>query len=284
MSQKTLKQTIEDQFDSASDELPVLNRVALELQKLQTSQTSSMDQIAALILEDQALASRVLQAANSAFYGGLKKVETISQALVRLGMAQVASLAMAASQAATHQAKTPMIALQMQNLWVRSLACAFGARWLAQKTGHPDRAEEAFLAGLLHDLGELFLLKVLDRMVSRTEDPLPLSEPLMEEVLAALHNDMGYRLMQKWELPSLYADIARDHHCREPDEHNDLLLMIRLMDQACERLGLGRPANPSIALAASLEAKILGLTEIKAAELEVMLEDKQDEILAMLHG
>lgn len=284
MSQKSLKQIIEEEFETNSEALPVLSRAALELQKLKDSETCSMDQIAQVIMEDQTLASRVLQASNSAFFGGLKKVETISQALVRLGMAQVTSLAMAASQASAHHAQNPMLAQQMQNLWIRSLACAFGARWLASKTGHQDQTEEAFLAGLLHDLGELFLLKVLDRMVNRSDDPLPLSEPLMREILSAMHNDIGHRLMGKWELPTRYAIIARDHHLNEVDEHNELLLMIRLMDHACDKLGLGGPAKRDIALAATIEAKMLGIGEIKLAELEVMLEDKQDEILSMLNS
>jgi HD-like signal output (HDOD) protein len=282
MSQKTLIEIIDEQFDSDSAELPVFNKVALELQQIKQSETITTEQIAGIILKDQSLASRILRVANSSFFGGLGKVETISRAIVRLGTSQVTSLAMAASLAMAHKSSVPLIANYLQGLWTRSFACSYGARWIAMKTGHSDKAEEAFLAGLLHDLGELFLLKVMDKMARRRDDPLPLSEPLMLEILSVMHTSIGYRLMEKWELPMAYAVIARDHHLGKFDEANEILLMIRLLDLTCLKMGLGCKANPGVTLAATTEAKLLGISEIRLAELEVLLEDKQTDMKAML--
>lgn len=282
MSQKTLKEIIDEQFDNDSTELPVFNKVALELQQVSRGDSITTEQIAGIIMKDQALASRILRVANSSFFGGLGKVETISRALVRLGTTQVTSLAMAASQALAHKSSVPIIAKYMQGLWTRSFTCSYGARWIAQKSGYASKAEEAFLAGLLHDIGELFLLRVLDKMANRREDPLPLSEPLMLEILSVMHNSIGYRLMEKWELPMSYAVIARDHHLDKPDEANEILLMTRLMDMTCLKMGLGGSAQSDIILATTPEAKLLGISEIRLAELEVMLEDKQTDMKAML--
>jgi HD-like signal output (HDOD) protein len=282
MSERSLKDLIEEQFDSDSLQLPVFNRVALELQKMKNSDTVGMDDIARVIMKDQSLASRILRVANSSFYGGLSKVDTVSRAVVRLGMERVTSLAMVASQLLAHKSKVKIVAQYMPGLWSRSFACAVGGRWLAQHSGNQSRAEAAFLAGLLHDIGELFLLKVLEKLAQDQHQPLPLSEPLMLEILDAMHSEMGYRLMHKWELPEEYASIARDHHSEGVDESEVLLCITRLMDVACHKLGIGQPAEPSIVLAATPEATALGLKDIKLAELEVMLEDAVAEAQGLM--
>jgi HD-like signal output (HDOD) protein len=273
VAEKTLEALIQDNFDTDSRQLPVFSPVALELQRIKTSETTSMAHVTAVIMKDQSLTTRILQVANSSFYGGLKKVETVSHAVVRLGVERVANLALMASQAEAHHSRIPVIAAYMPLLWQRAFASALGARWVAERTGYRSRAEEAFLAGLLHDVGELFLLKVLERLADDQEQPLPLTENLVGEILEGLHNEIGYRLMQHWGLPMQYARVARDHHNAELDEGDVLLLVARLLDIACQKLGVGQPANPDIVLAATVEAQTLGLKDIAVAELEIMLED-----------
>jgi HD-like signal output (HDOD) protein len=282
MSEKSLKDLIEEHFEADSLQLPVFNKVSLELQKMKRSDTVTMNDIAAAIMKDQSLASRILRVANSSFYGGLQKVDTVSRAVVRLGMERVSSLAMIASQLLAHTSKVKVISEQMPPLWNRAFASAVGARWVAEHAGYTSRAEEAFLAGLMHDIGELFLLKVLERLAQDKKDPLHISESLMQEVLETLHADMGYRLMLKWELPEQYARVARDHHETQFDEADLLLVIVRLLDIACKKLGIGQSADPDIVLAATEEAQVLGLKDIKLAELEVMLEDAVQQAGGML--
>lgn len=273
MSELSLKDLIEERFEIDSLQLPVFNRVALELQKLKQSDTASMNRIAALIMKDQSLASHLLRLANSSFYGGFKKVETVSAAAVRLGMNRVTSLAMLASLLLVQKTQHKAIGAYLPALWSRSFVCATGGRWLAEKTGYGVLAEEAFLVGLLHDVGELFLLTVLERLAQDRNRPLLLTDALVGEVLDAMHQEMGYRLMVKWELPELYARIARDHHAREFDENDALLVITRLLDIVCHKLGIGQEADPDIVLAATPEAQALNLKEIKLAQLEILLED-----------
>ncbi|TCT22330.1 HDOD domain-containing protein [Thiobaca trueperi] len=281
MSEKSLKDRIEERYATDSLQLPVFNRVALELQKLRQSDTVSMNRIADLIMKDQSLASRVLRLANSSFYGGLRQIDTVSAAVVRLGMERVTNLAMVASQLMAHSAQVRVIAPYLPALWNRSFACATGGRWLAEQIGYAARAEEVFLAGLLHDIGELYLLKVLEKLAQDRDQPLALTEPLVNEILEAMHNDLGYRLMLTWELPEVYAGVARDHHAESCDEADVLLMITRLLDIVCHKLGIGQPADPEIELAATLEAQVLGVKEIRLAQLEVLLEDAMEEANAL---
>ncbi|MBK1641947.1 histidine kinase [Chromatium okenii] len=282
MTGKSLKALIEERFESDSLQLPVFNRVALELQKLKQVQGVTIHHISDLIMKDQSLTSRVLRLANSSFYGGLKPVETISAAVVRLGMNRVANLAMVASQLMAHDLQTKVAAHYMPNLWCHSFVCATGGRWLAQQTGYETLAEEVFLAGLLHDIGELFLLKVLDLIARDPVRPAAMTKSLVFEVLEAMHQDIGYRLLMKWELPESYARVARDHHAQEFNETDVILVITRLSDIICHKLGVGCTPDPDIVLAATTEAQALGLREVKLAQLEVLLEDVVVEANALM--
>jgi HD-like signal output (HDOD) protein len=282
VSNKSLKVLIDERFESDSLQLPVFNRVALELQKFKQSKDVTIQQIAELIMKDQSLASRVLRLANSSFYGGLKSVDTVSAAVVRLGMNRVANLAMVASQLMAHHIQTKAVAHYIPDLWCHSFVCATGARWLAQQTGYDTLAEEAFLAGLLHDIGELFLLKVLDLLARDPEHPVPMTKALVGEVLEAMHHDIGHRLLLKWELPEMYARVARDHHAAECNENDTILVITRLSDIICHKLGAGCEPDPEIVLAATTEAQALGLREVKLAQLEVLLEDVVAEANEMM--
>jgi HD-like signal output (HDOD) protein len=282
MREKSLKDLIEHEFEPNTLKLPVFNRVALELLELKRSDSVPMGRIANLIMKDQSLASRVLRVANSSFYAGLKPVDTISAAVVRLGTERVASLSMVASQLLAHTAQTKAMAPYLSGLWRRSFVCATGGRWLASQTGNETRAEEAFLAGLLHDIGELFLLKVLEKLAQDRDHPVALTDVLMGEILEAMHTGIGYRLMAKWELPAAYARVARDHHDPQLDDNDVLLVITRLLDIVCRKHGIGQAADPDIVLAATPEAQVLGIQEIKLAQLEVLLEDAVAEAQQLL--
>ncbi|MBB1126196.1 HDOD domain-containing protein [Thiospirillum jenense] len=273
MSKKSLRDLIEEEFDTNSTQLPVFNLVALKLQELKNSKQITLQQFTDLIMCDPALAVRILQTANSAFYGGLKQVTTILGAVQRLGMSRVASLAMVASQLLVHTAKLKMVSGYMPDLWRHSLLTATGMQWLAPHVGYANQTEEAFLCGLLHNIGKLFLLKALDAAATNENYQIKLTDALIEEVLTSMHTDIGYRLMIKWELPDMYATVARDHHNEEIDESNTLLVMVRLINVIHHKLGVGQPAEPNIVLAATSESQILGIKEIRLAQLEVMLED-----------
>lgn len=283
MSEKSLTELIEERFDTDSQQLPVFNRVALELQTLKASETATMQQVTDLILHDQALTSRILQVANSSFYGGLKQVDTLSGAVLRLGINKVASLAMMAAQLLAYRAKLDLVKERMSGLWQRAYVCATGARWIAEQQGQKSQAEAVFLCGLLHDIGELFLLKVLDVLSQDADAPFKVTTTLVDEILDAMHNDIGYRLMRTWELPMQYACVARDHHLDHFDETDTLMATTRLLDQMCRKLGVGGlEPDADIVLAATVEAHAVGLKEIQLAQLEVMLEDMILEADAMM--
>jgi len=75
------------------------------------------------------------------------------------------------------------------------------------------------------------------------------------------------------EHPGTYCDVARDHHKEDYDPNNTVLTMVRLVNLACHKLGIGLQHDPSLVLAATAEAQTLETSELLLAELEIMLED-----------
>jgi putative nucleotidyltransferase with HDIG domain len=253
--------------------IPVFNMVALRLQKVLASNDYRIDEVNNLIIADPGLTSQVLRVSNSSFYAGLNKITTIRDAIVRLGAACVANIAMLATQKDIYCSSDPKLNKIMQDLWQHALCCAIGSKWLATKTNYGHLAQEAFLAALLHDIGKLFLLKVMEEIIREEQSDVGISQSLISEVMMSMHAVQGARIMKQWNIPETYISVARDHHCDDWDQGNPLLAVVRLVNQACRKVGVHSCPEPTLVLFAATEAQVLGVREINLAELEIVIED-----------
>jgi HD-like signal output (HDOD) protein len=273
MQNRSLIDVLGEELARKDLQLPVYPGIASRVQALAASGTATADQFERLLSHDPAIASQVLRAANSAFYAGLSSVATIQSAVMRLGLDQLVTLAVAVSQKTQFVAHDPQVQRLMTQLWQHSVAVAFGSRWLAERSGYRAQAGECFMAGLFHDIGKLLILKVLDDLRRRGDWAGELPASLVQELLTSLHAEQGARLIQQWNLSPLYADVARTHDSPAPDEANPVHLIVRLVNNACTKLGINLYQQEGIVLAASSEASALGLKEVLLAELEILLED-----------
>jgi len=272
--EKPLIQLIEEHLSAELHDLPVFHNVAVKLQQLLSTRSFEIDDIIELIGEDQSLSSRVLKVANSSYYAGLTKIATIKDAIIRLGAQEIANMAMLASQFECYQSTDETLNRLMQSLWGHALACAVGAKWIARKSGYPGLASEAFMGGLMHDIGKLALLKVLDDIRNKNETSAIYSDQLVCEIMRAMHEEVGYKLMKSWNFPDFYCDITNGHHKTDFDQSNILLVAVRLANLACKKGGRSvGPADPSLSLTNAPESYFLGLKEIALAELEIVIED-----------
>lgn len=268
---ESIKTLIANRVDSDSFKLPVFSPVALEIRNAINSE-ADLDTIERMIHKDQAMAAEILRLANSAFFAGLSKQKTIQQALVRLGINRVYGIVLMAAQKQAFQANNPFLNDLMATLWKQAAASAAGCRWLALRCGYQEIADDAFLAGLLHDLGSLVVLKANDELLANGT-AIDMSNEVMKEVIESLHTEYGYRVMQAWELPQQYAEVARDHHEEESNSANLLLHIVKLVDSACRKVGIGMVHEPELALEGLPEVKQLGIKDVHLAELEIELED-----------
>jgi putative nucleotidyltransferase with HDIG domain len=251
--------------------LPVFSEIALRLQRLAREEHWEMREVEAAIQSDQVLVAEVLRAANSAFFGGLSPIQSIRGAVVRLGLPQVARLVLLVSEASKYDLLDRELRALAHELWRHAAAVAMAAGWLARRLNYGTHEEDAFIGGLLHDVGKLAILAGLDE-IGRKER-LPLSGELTREVLATTHAEVGVRLLTHWSLPDVYRRIVRDHHAETFDAGDVPLCLVRLANQATRKIGFHLHPEPTLVLAATPEAHALRAGEVLLAELEVALED-----------
>lgn len=270
---KSLLDIVTERLERQEIDLPVLHPVALEVQQTIGRDDYDVAEVAKLIIQDQALAGQLLKVANSAFFSGLRKVSTIDEAILRLGAKQVANLVVLVTQRRAYRSENQVINSQLDALWKHAVACSMGARFLATRTGYANLEAEALLGGLLHDIGQLFLMHVMEEVQVENKFDVAFSESLVVEVLTGLHAEHGYDLMKAWNIPDTYCVVARDHHREDFDQSNMLLTIVRLANLACAKAGISVNPQPDLVLVTTPEAQLLGASEILLAELEIHIED-----------
>jgi HD-like signal output (HDOD) protein len=255
------------------DSLPVLNPKALKIQGEATKEDPDFKILAGMIRLDPTLTSQVLKTANSPFYRGLGDVDTIKEAVVRLGQDEMINIIMKVIHQQNFRSSIPLIREYQNRLWSHSVTCAIGSLWTARYLSMTEIIPKAFIAGLLHDMGKLYLLTALEKiLLSKTAGFKP-TPTLIEKILDNLHPVLGYSLLTKWHLPEHYRLIARDHHAEKFDPSDMLLLIVRLVNNVCIKMEKNDPKSDLDGIVSSREADILGMPEIGVAELEIALED-----------
>jgi len=272
MNEKPLTELIDASIASGASALPVFPRAIAELRAALKNENKTLDEIAKQIAMDTSLAGQVLRVANSSFYGGLNKISTVKEAIVRLGLSRVVQIATLMIQKGQFSSKDPGFSAAMTKLWQHSAAVALGSAWLARHLGFAAIEEEAFFAGLFHDIGELLLLKCLDEI--RTQNPnLHLPNDLILEIIRSQHETKGAWLLKAWNLPDAYAQVAGSHHQPITETTGTIELIVRTADTVAYKLGISMRPHTELMVSASEEASRLGLSDIKLAELEIALED-----------
>ena len=228
-----------------TDVLPSLPESYLTVQKaLEQADDSSADSVAQVLVMDPPLAARILQIANSSFFGQRRKVETISRAIFILGLEMVRNLVLAIS-AIQNLRPNNVAAIDMESFWQHSLSCGAIARHISHKQGgKKDAQETAMLAGTLHDLGKLILAKYAEtryRTVLRaTDERQALLVDIERELMETDHALVGGYLAEWWKLPSSIAYAVR-FHAEPAKAGRDQYLphLIHLADILAYRLDLG---------------------------------------------
>lgn len=262
---------IEEYLASGKASLPVFSSTAMQIQQELVKKEPDVKRVEQLINYDQSLTSEVLRLANSPCYRGLAEVKTIKAAVVRLGLQEVCRITLLASSKGQFSIKDKGLRPLLKKLWQHAAGCALAAHWLTKRCNYDDLVGQAFFAGLLHDIGKLAILIVIEQL--KINQSAKMTDALLIEVLNTLHTKLGYTLMKSWNMPAQYCKIARDHHLSDVDQKDSLLQIVRVADMTCHKLSIGVTAVGEMDVASLPEVKLLGLSELALAELEIMLED-----------
>jgi len=259
-------------IESDAVKLPVFNTAASRIQQELAKKEPSIPVIEKIITADQALATQVLKIANSAFYRGLAEVGTVRAAVMRLGMQEIEKVVLLATSRQQFNSTDKIINVLMKKIWQHAVGCAYGTLWLSRRHAYGVDQGQAFFGGLFHDVGKLLVLVTIEQ-IKKKNKTLKIPEALLLEAMAKLHARLGAKLLGQWNMPDYFCVVARDHHGQGVDEKNMLLLLVRMANLVCHKLGIGLENDPTLTLPATLEASLLNLTEIDLAELEIVLED-----------
>lgn len=180
------------------------------------SPRASVGSIAEIISSDLALASKILETVNSSFYGFNEKVADIHQAVSVLGLATVRNIVLAV-QVFDRVGHLPEHQVLVNELWHHSIAVAIAAKRICfHETKDSQAAEEAYSAGLLHDIGKLVLLSVapeqyIEAQRLAREEETPAWKMELKE-LGCDHSEVGAYLLARWGMPDSLSEAAALHH------------------------------------------------------------------------
>jgi putative nucleotidyltransferase with HDIG domain len=201
-------------LSSVSRLRPLPGNVTRILRAMEDSKASA-GLIADMLSLDQALTAYVLRVANSAHLGYATSCSSLTDAVMRLGFRQIRALVLSTVAAGPLARRLSGYRLGSGDLWQHSIATASIARWLAQAVRYPA-AEEAYVAGLLHDMGKLLLdqfvmtdyNKIVEIMWKRK---LHLWQ-VEEQLFGIDHAGVGGLMSSQWGFPVILVDAIRCHH------------------------------------------------------------------------
>jgi len=220
--------------------LPILPEIAAQILQLQNNANASVDSLSDIVTQDPALTSLILKYANSALFGQRGSVDSVYDAILRiLGFDTVMYLAIGLAMGNSFKLnkKGP---LGSKNIWEHAVFNAAICQKLSQKCPKEFRPSpgQAYLAGLLHDIGFLVLANSfeveyfwLNKLIdSKPEVPITVIE---YQLLGIHHTDLGKILLNNWNMPEFLTVVVSEHHNENYlGEHCELSGLVLLVDRA----------------------------------------------------
>jgi len=232
---RALENLLVSHFDGHNLTLPPLLQVAERIRPKLSDRNCDFGKVASELGEDQVIAAAVLRMANSPLYRGLNKINALLPAVSRLGTRALRTLLMHESlRAAMFQGKGSNRELA-KYIWQRSLAGSYVMRSLSKFTRTDP--ENAFLIGLLHDIGNVIVLRIICEEQSRMRCEVDLDT--FNYLCFECHQEFGELIADSWSLPQDLKAIIVDHHTypEADDPLRRIRLQLLLTDMICSLLG-----------------------------------------------
>ena len=267
-------------------EIATLPEVTIRIIDVVQDSRSTAHDLHQIVGNDPALSARVLRVVNSAFYGLPGQIGSIDRAIMMLGLNAVKNIAIAASLSRMFKTNVVHDDFSGKDLWTHSVAVGAANKVLTNIMGLtlPD---EAFLAGLIHDLGlvaimqscQAELLEILNLArtgVSYTEAEI--------KVIGATHEEVGAALAQRWRFPRPLQYVTGYHHRPEElaQENRLLVTVTHVSDVLCAEKGLGMSITTSGQELASRYLDELGLTSEQIEGAFTQLEDELETVRSLI--
>jgi HD-like signal output (HDOD) protein len=279
----SLLDMLKARLDEKDAELATIPMVAQEILAASENPDCSLQDLEAIVNKDQVIATKIIKMANSSFYGGLTDLQSLPRAIMRLGFKEVHTITLAIGMSQVYQTEEGRYLDEMRKLWSASIASAVTCRELAKAAKYP-RVDEAFLAGLIHDIGSVFIIDSLVQMAKRDNRVANLPEEIFRELLQVLHENAGARLLENWKFNKAICEAVRFHHNpQDAAEGEKLAWILAACDLVVAKMGLdGSTPNAEMSLTSLPPMQALNLGDLEIAKLQVDLEEHTQEMLGTL--
>jgi HD-like signal output (HDOD) protein len=265
--------------------IATLPEVTLKIVELVESPKSTAQDLNKIISTDPALSSRILKVVNSSFYGLPGQIASINRAIVMLGLNAVKNIAIAASLAKLFRGGELTANFSAKHLWTHCNATAVASKMIADslKIG---LADEAFLAGLMHDIGIMVEMqfdrsKLIDVFHKAGVDGkgVPVNDWLKaeEEAFGANHQDFGVALCEKWRFPKTFTYVTGFHHrpLELPAEARTLASIVYIADRLASELEGGFRAD---LLTTDIAPEVLAFLKLDQAKVDAIRKVLPEEV------
>ncbi|UFS72377.1 HDOD domain-containing protein [Geomonas sp. RF6] len=210
---------IKERIRKGDFHLPALPDMIMHLLAVVEDEKSTFNDMVRTIMTDQVLVSRVLKVANSPLYAAGERIDSIHLALARMGMRSILNIAIAFKMNALSVPGAPQA--KLQGVLDDAIKTAFVASGLAR--GARLDPEEAFLGGLMHDLGKTVIFSLAPAAL--------IDDPVFEELVAEMHGEIGALIARKWHYPDSIGDVILHHHdCRYAGKIDRVVGVVQLAD------------------------------------------------------
>ena len=259
-------------------DLPALPQVAVKVMEMVRDPDTRTKDLEEVLLRDPALTAKVLRIANSAFYGVRGNVSTLSRAIVILGFNTLRSVVMASSTEEIYKRSTNFTE---KILWEHSLAVALAARTIAQECRY-GAAEEAFVGGLLHDIGKVVLDSNAPEEYSQVMELVYNGEQSFidaeTDVFGFDHSEIGAMVVNRWNLtPELQEAVRLHHQPMSAEVDPTLCAVISLANSLCVKHEIGPERMPDLELSELESTLMLPIDPFQLDQLANQILEKLDE-------
>ncbi|MCG5054522.1 MAG: HDOD domain-containing protein [Myxococcales bacterium] len=258
--------------------LPALPAVATKCLELLRKNDFSSKKVTDLIETDPILAVRILRTANSAAFGARQPITNIHHAVTHLGANKLKTVMMEAAARPILESRDSRIADATRGLWEHSVAVALLSRDLAVVVGVAE-PEDAYLAGLLHDVGKpvlaMLLLEAENMMASRSSKEW-IDSTVWVETLQRSHRNVGVAVAKKWAVPEAAVKAIADCGDYDSGERNSVANLVRFANAVAKKMGLyvGKTDTDDTETLIMIGRSLLNIEDDQLARLATGLADR----------
>ncbi len=264
------------------DDLPSIPTSVAWILKTLDDEKSTAQDVSKAIGMDQSLAARLLKLVNSAYFGFPKKIDTLSHAVTVLGYRSIREFVLLTTIFKEVDSGSSRHTMDRKRFWRHAVGCGVAARSIAIKS-RLNFSDQVFLAGLIHDIGKVFLdayhHKEYSQVIKMAHENNMLLIEAEESRLGVNHTDFGYWLTEAWNLPEYLASTVVHHHTPTQD-HNFYILtcLVHIGDILARALELGSGGDELIPAIDRQAWASLNLSPALLENIMVKIDDEVDQI------